>query len=310
LTRIYFATDIHGSEKCWKKVLNAGKFYEANVTIIGGDLTGKAIVPIVEAPGGAKASFRGKDYILDSDEKTREFEEIISMSGYYPYHLSPKEHDEMRADSSKLDLLFAQLMKERLCRWVKLADDKLGKTNTKFYVCPGNDDPLEISDILKESSTVIDVSDRVVPLDDNHMMINVGWSNSTPWKTHRECSEEELAKRIEDQVSQLNDVQNSVFQLHVPPYASQLDDAPKLDATLKIVYGETAAVGSTAVRSTIEKHQPLLGLHGHIHESSGVQKIGRTLCVNPGSAYTEGILNGVVLFLDKSKIKSYYSVVG
>lgn len=310
MTRIYFATDIHGSTKCWKKFLNVGKFYEADITILGGDLTGKAIVPIVESLGGARASFRGRDYLLDSEEKSREFEGIVAMSGYYPHRLSPEENDELRADPKKLDQLFTRLMEERLREWLKLADERLGKTGTKRYVCPGNDDPFLVSDIFKQSSTVTDVSDRAVPVDENHMMVNVGWSNPTPWKTHRECSEEELEKRIEEQVSQLDDIPNSIFQLHAPPYFSQLDDAPKLDETLKIVYGETAPVGSTAVRKVIEKYQPLLGLHGHIHESSGAQKIGRTLCVNPGSAYTEGVLNGVVIYLDKLKVKSYYSVVG
>ena len=43
--------------------------------------------------------------------------------------------------------------------------------------------------------------------------------------------------------------------------------------------------GSTAVRASIEKHQPLVGLHGHIHESKGFVTLGRTLCLNPGSEY-------------------------
>jgi hypothetical protein len=66
---------------------------------------------------------------------------------------------------------------------------------------------------------------------------------------------------------------------------------------------EMAQVGSTAVAEMIEKYQPLLGLHGHIHEATGKRQIGRTLCVNPGSNYTEGILNGFILTLDDKKIK-------
>ena len=70
------------------------------------------------------------------------------------------------------------------------------------------------------------------------------------------------------------------------------------------------SVGSTAVRSAIEKFQPLLGLHGHIHESKGSIKIGRTLCVNPGSEYSEGVLKGVMMNLDEKGVRSFQFTSG
>jgi hypothetical protein len=274
-------------------------------------MTGKGLVTIVKMPdGGLKGNFRGKESILDSNEKIEKFRKIIAMSGYYPYDVSEAEVDDLRSNPHEFDAIFLDLMKQRLSEWVKFADERLKDAGIKCYVCPGNDDFFEINEVFRQSSTIVDASDKVTSIDDNHEMINVGWSNPTPWKTPRECSEEELAKKIEAQVSQLKDVKNSIFQLHAPPLGSQLDIAPKLDETLKVVYGESIAVGSTAVRDSIMKYQPLLGLHGHIHESDGVVKMGRTLCINPGSVYTEGILKGAVINLDKSSVKSYYTIAG
>jgi len=311
LTRIFFVTDVHGSTDCWKKFINAGKFYEANALLLGGDMTGKGLVTIVKmSDGTVKGNFRGKESILDSAEKLEKFRRIISMSGYYPYDATETEIEEFRTNPDKLNSIFLDLMKQRLSEWMKFADERLKDTGVKCYVCPGNDDLFEIDEVFTQSSTIVNASGKLTSIDDNHEVINLGWSNPTPWKTPRECSEEELAKKIEAQVSQLKDVKNSIFQLHPPPFESQLDVAPKLDESLKVVYGESISVGSTAVRDAVMKYQPLLGLFGHIHESDGAVKMGRTLCINPGSVYTEGVLKGAVINLDKSSVKSYYSITG
>jgi hypothetical protein len=308
---LYFATDVHGSEKCWKKFIRAGQFYEANVIIMGGDLTGKAIIPIVEQGNHSqKASFLGKDVVVDSDERLRELMKMISDRGYYPYLTDTHQMEELSVSQEKIDKLFTQLMMERLRRWVQLADEQLERTDIQCYVCPGNDDRLEVDRIFEESSTVINATDKVVSVDENHEMINVGWTNTTPWKTPRECEEKELARRIDDQVSQLKHVNNSIFELHAPPYGSPLDQAPKLDESMKASPGVTMPAGSIAVAEAITKYQPLLGLHGHIHESRAVVTIGRTICANPGSTYESGVLFGVLVNLDKDKVKNYVTVSG
>ncbi len=69
-------------------------------------------------------------------------------------------------------------------------------------------------------------------------------------------------------------------------------------------------VGSKAIRVAIEKYQPLLGLHGHIHESKASQYLGRTLLLNPGSEYTEGILRGFFIEYDSEGIKNYWKIEG
>ncbi len=141
-------------------------------------------------------------------------------------------------------------------------------------------------------------------------MISLSWSNPTPWDTPRECGEEELEKKIDGLASQIEDMKSAIFNFHVPPHGTALDEAPALSKDLVPSVGKTVSAGSKAVLNVIRKYQPLLGLHGHIHESRGVQKIGRTVCMNPGSEYTEGILRGVIVFLEKKKIKDFMFTSG
>jgi hypothetical protein len=70
------------------------------------------------------------------------------------------------------------------------------------------------------------------------------------------------------------------------------------------------SVGSKAVRAAIEKYQPLVGLHGHIHESRSAQKIGRTTCINPGSEYGEGILRGCLVTFAEGVIEGFQMTSG
>ena len=51
-TRVFFVTDVYGSERCFKQFLNAGKFYTANAVMLAGGITGKMIVPIVKQSDG------------------------------------------------------------------------------------------------------------------------------------------------------------------------------------------------------------------------------------------------------------------
>jgi Icc-related predicted phosphoesterase len=313
MIRIFFATDVHGSEKCWKKFVNAGKFYKANISVLGGDLTGKAVIPIVnEGNNIYKVNFLEQDFTLKSKEELSEMEYKIVNSGYYPYVISHEELKELSANPEKVNKIFEQLMIERLENWLKFADEKLRGSGIKAYVCPGNDDPFIIDELIKKSEVIENAEGKVIELNSYHEMINSGWTNATPWKTFRECSEEELRKKIEEIIQKVNNLKNCIFNLHAPPYGSGLDEAPQLDENLKPIYGGQVLmpVGSKAVKEAIEKYQPLLGLHGHIHEGKGFSRIGRTLCVNPGSSYEEGTLLGAIIDLDKGKIVRHMLTTG
>jgi Icc-related predicted phosphoesterase len=145
-------------------------------------------------------------------------------------------------------------------------------------------------------------------------MISWGYANPTPWHTYREMSEGDLRSVFERLAGELADAGGAIFNLHPPPYDSGLDEAPVLDEDLQVQtsagQAKMSSVGSHAVREALEQFQPLLGLHGHIHESAGFRQIGRTLAINPGSDYGTGTLNGVLVTLEPQKVKAYQFVRG
>jgi Icc-related predicted phosphoesterase len=316
-TRLYYCCDIHASNVCFKKALNVAKLdvYKANVIIVGGDLTGKRIIPMAkQANGDYTCNFLEKDHVLKTSEEVAEMQKLIENSGFYPRLTEPEEVEELRKNRPKFDELINQLILERMREWMKLADERLAGLKTQFYMLPGNDDNPECGNIIRSSKYVKNPENEVVVLDGVHEMISSGASNHTPWKTPGEYTEEQLESMLEGMVAVVKNVKNCVLNLHVPPYDSGLDVAPKLNEQLQpvLVGGEfmRVPVGSTAVRKIIEKYQPKLGLFGHIHESGGDTFIGKTLCVNPGSEYTEGILRGYVVDVDEKGIREFYRVEG
>jgi len=311
MPKVFFATDLHGSEVCWKKFLNAAKFYDADVLICGGDMTGKAIVPIVSENGHYTVTLGGESQMVPA-EQVAEVENNIRRRGYYPLQMSAERVHELDQDPTKRAACFQEVMLEGVDRWMKMAADKLRGTGVRIFVSPGNDDEMEVDDVVRRAELVELGEGRVMEFD-GFTMISTGWSNPTPWKTHREESEQQLAGRIDAMAAHVPDPSRAIFNLHCPPFKSGLDEAPAIDADLRLLHGGRALrpVGSTAVREAIEKRQPLLSLHGHIHESKGAVKIGKTLSINPGSAYEEGMLMGAIIQLDPKKgIKSYQLVNG
>jgi Icc-related predicted phosphoesterase len=313
LTRIFFTTDIHGSEIVFRKFLNAGKFYKANVLIHGGDISGKAIVPIVEqADGKYSCTFIGHTLKIDKKEDLERLKKEITSCGYYPYCTTPQEIEDLEIHPEKVDALFDKLIAESLERWIKLAEEFLKNTNIECFICPGNDDRPIVDEILNKSEIVINPSGKIVSVSPCHEMVSIANSNQTPWNCPRDVPEDELNIIIEKLCSQVKNMANCIFNFHCPPYASGLDNAPMLDENLRPVEAGQllVPVGSFSILNAIKKYQPLLGLHGHIHESRGSCKIGRTLCINPGSEYSEGILRGAIINLDEKQIKSFQFTSG
>ena len=312
-TKIYFGTDIHGSEKCWKKLVNSGAFYEVEIMILGGDITGKGIQTLLEyKPGHWKTNFLGEEVEVETTEELEKLESRTRSTGFYPYRIKPDEMEEFTVSEKLRDDIFKELMVETLNRWLQFAEDKLNGTGRKIIVTAGNDDPLFIDEMFRQSPVVLMAERQIVQIDDHHEMINEGYTNRTPWNTHRELDEDELFKVLEQQISKINNIENAIFNIHAVPYNTKLDEAPLLDENLVPVDGGRTyvPVGSKGVRKIIEKYQPLLGLHGHIHEGKGSAKIGRTLCLNPGSNYTAGILAGYLIFLDKNGIRGFQPTQG
>lgn len=311
--RVYYASDVHGSDVLWRKFLNAAKHYECSHLIMGGDLMGKAMVPIVRTNGSCTAWVVGEERRADTPEQLEELERAIRLNGFYPLHSTPEEHQAMRDDASVRERMFARAMVEDLQRWVDLAEQRLAKTGVELYVMPGNDDPWSIDDVL-ESSPVVRACDGRIADVGGHEMLSCGFSNPTPWASPRELSETELYARIHALAEQLTSPGTAIFNLHVPPFDSGLDTATEIDEELRPVYRSGQPhhipVGSTAVRQLIEEYQPALALHGHIHESRGITRIGRTVAINPGSDYNSGRLEGCVVDLTDDGVAHFQLLSG
>jgi uncharacterized protein len=312
--KVFFATDIHGSEVCWRKFLNAAAFYKVDLVILGGDVTGKVMVPIVDHGGGHwKVTVRGQEYTLDSQQELEDIKTQIRNAGSYPALVSPDELQELSREEGAVDRRFTAEMTQSLDRWLDMADGKLRGGEIPCILNGGNDDIWEIDDIIEQSPCVSFAEGKLLDLD-GFSLVSMGWTNPTPWDTFREAPEPELAAKIEAMATRVPDMGRAIFNFHAPPYGTGLDEAPALDSTLRPIHGGAVmkAVGSTAVRDAILEHQPLLSVHGHIHESRAVKRMGRTLAINPGSVYGDGVLQGAVLDLNakKGKVARYLLVNG
>ncbi len=306
-TLLYFVSDLHGSSLCFRKFVNSTQVYKPTVLILGGDVAGKAIQSIVRGPGGRwECTFVGTRYSLTDGAELADLERLIADHGYYPYRAEPGELEAMEA-AGTLDDLFLRLMRERLTEWLDIADTRLRPMGVPLSLRRGNDDPPELADMLDHAPWGVHAEGKVVMLDDEHEMISWGYSNPTPWHTYREQDEQHLAAAYAAMADKLERPERAVFNLHPPPYGTQLDEAPALDENLRVqaVLGQVqyAAVGSTAVREIELDRQPLVGLHGHIHEASGIRRLGKrkTVIVNPGSDYSTGALNGTLVSLSKDR---------
>jgi Icc-related predicted phosphoesterase len=296
--KIFYAADIHGSEKCFGKFLNAAKFYEVDLLILGGDITGKALVPIVRREDGTyEAHLLGRTAVARDEAQLQELEKQIRLNGFYPDRVEPDELAELERDEQRLRTRFQDVMRRDTARWMDMADERLAALGVPCFAMPGNDDAEFVGDLLSGAKAVENCDDKIIDLA-GFQILSLGYSNPTPWNSPRELTEDELDARIGRLADKLDASKPAIFNLHPPPHDSGLDNAPELRDDLSLKGGAIARmipVGSTAVRRAVETFQPMLSLHGHIHESRGVARIGGCTSLNPGSEYNVGVLRGVIV---------------
>jgi Icc-related predicted phosphoesterase len=316
-TRLYIASDLHAAEKAWRKFLNAISMdvYKADVALLAGDLTGKAIVPIVQRDGRYEAELFGVHRNARGEQELAQLERDIADVGYYSFVTSTADAERFAGDEAARDELLHRLMNERVEQWLDLATERLRDGSAPLYLIPGNDDEFVIDPILDAPGrTPINAEGKVLDIPGGLQLLASGWSNYTPWQTPREESEDDLYARLDALARQVRDPRQAVFMIHVPPHDSGLDTAPLLNEDLRptVSAGDVlrGPVGSTAVRRIIEAYQPLLTIHGHIHESGGERKIGKTTCINPGSEANHGILRGYLVDIGKKGIDLVQRVEG
>jgi uncharacterized protein len=309
--RVYYASDIHGTEGLWRKFLNAAEAYRAGVIVMGGDIAGKVVVPLLERPdGGHELELFGRRELLVGEQQLHDAEARIRANGMYPHRMSAAEAVRVaELPEAEREHWFAQVMLETFERWLAIADERLEGHAVRCFLMPGNDDPPGIDEALARARRVEACDERIVEFG-GYEMVSLGYSNRTPFDSPRELDEDELYRRVERLAEQLREPARAIFNLHVPPYDSTLDTAAELDERLNVVTigsePKLIPVGSTAVRELIERYQPLLSLHGHVHESAGVTRIGRTLCVNPGSAYHTGRIAGCLITLKGERARHQF----
>lgn len=307
--RIFLAADPHGSQQTWEKMCRAPKVFKADVAMMSGDLTGKAIMPIIqEKEDRWFVQPHGKKKTIKKQKDLDKFIKFTKDEGYYPKILTPDELEQLKETKGAITKLFQDLMVERMQEWMNMANERIPE-DVMVVVNPGNDDDYSIDKVIDDDPRIINPLKKVIDVH-GYPMISLEWVNNTPWDTHRECPEEEMLEKLEVEFARLDtdDYSNVLCNFHDPPFNSGLDTAPTLneDHTIKKsgAMEVLGPVGSKSVRAVIEKYEPLLGMHGHIHESHGFRKIGRTLCVNPGSEYREGILKGFIINIDDGEVNA------
>jgi Icc-related predicted phosphoesterase len=319
-TRLFYASDVHGSVAAWRKLVNAARFYQVDVLVFGGDLTGKATVPVVaQADGSYRAELHGQQHTLDGGEAVEEFTRRVENVGFYWAVMDRDRYEALEEDARGAERLFVGLARERLAAWIEFAEERLKGSGVRLFLTGGNDDMPEVLTVLDQADgeVVVPSEHRAVELDGRHTMITIGYSTPTPWGTPREATEGELAQFIDAAMSKVSDPSRCVFNVHVPPLDSGLDRCLKVDPTREIptvvkdagrpvYYG----AGSRAVVEAVRQYQPMAGLHGHIHESPGQIRYGRTKCFNPGSEYQRGVLSGLLASVSDGVLVGYQHTTG
>lgn len=319
-TRLFYASDIHGSEPTYRKFLNAAKFYEVDALIFGGDLMGKLLIPIVrDANGTYRARLQSQNHTITSDDEMKEFKRTLQTLGFYWQEMDPEEYQGYEGNQERIDGLFDVLAKERLAEWIALAEERLADSHVRVFLCGGNDDTDEVLSALEAGTwdRVVNAENRAVPVDDEHVVVTVGYSTPTPWETPRERTDPEIAEVIEKVMAEVPDPSRAVFNFHCPPLDSTLDTCLKLDASVwpptpVIENGQPVhyGAGSQAVTDALTTYQPTVGLHGHIHESRGLIDYGRTPAFNPGSEYGEGVLRGLIVAIRDGEVVGHQFTSG
>jgi Icc-related predicted phosphoesterase len=264
--------------------------------VLGGDIAGKGLVPIRSDNGSLSAKVRGEMVTVPRAEEERLRAEINRL-GFYSVITDPPEVERMESDATYLVAAFERAIIAQIEDWCKLADERL-PAKVRCIITPGNDDPKAIDPVLKSAPRIESPEAEIVDLGPV-LMASCGDVTPTPWNTEREYPEEELGRRLEAILNPAPTGSKVVANFHCPPYGTGLDFAAELDSELRpVIRGGRPSiipVGSKAVRDVIKKYQPVVGLHGHIHESRAAQRVGTTMCLNPGSDYSADVLRGAIV---------------
>jgi Icc-related predicted phosphoesterase len=310
---LLFVTDLHGSELTFRKLLSALELWEPQALVCGGDVAGKALLPVLEEDGHARLRWMGQERRVPLAELDS-YEARAKQLGFYPHRTDEYGLAHLRDDPGRQEEVFEALMLERWSDWLERLEARCAQLRLPAFVIAGNDDPWALDEAtFREREWVSGADGRVLDLADDWRLLSCGLANETPWRCPRDTTEERLASKLDELAAGVEDFTNVIANIHVPPHGSALDIAPELDTSVdppRALAGSSAPVGSTAVAAFLRERQPLLSLHGHIHESPGAVDIGRTRAINPGSEYAEGVLRAVLVTLERDRVVGQQFVTG
>ncbi|HET6846169.1 MAG TPA: hypothetical protein VFH29_05005 [Anaerolineales bacterium] len=313
LTRILYGSDFHGSDAVFRKFLAAGIQYKANALMVGGDVTGKAMIPVIHEGGGRyEAELFGETKRAATPDELKVLQKAISQVGFYPIVLEKDEAEALEGDPARMGARFEQEMCQRVREWMQLADEKLTPLKMQLYFMAGNDDLASVDEVIGEFKSIRNPDMHHFEMDGGYEVVGLSNANLTPWLCARDVAEDVLTSKLDELAGMIREPEHAIAMLHVPPFSSGLDTCPDLDKNLKIITqgGQVVmkSAGSPAVKAFIDKVQPMLSLHGHIHESPGHVRNGRTLMINAGSEYAEGIMKAAIVNLENGKVKGHMLV--
>lgn len=314
--RIFFVSDLHGSEVCFRKFLNSAPIYRPDLLVYGGDIMGKLLQPVFRQDDGRFRWYPAGGRVEEfSADQLPQVERRIADQGRYSLVTTPPEWQRRQADREGLEKFCREIGKERVRGWLRLVEERLLPKKIPIVMNVGNDDTDGVLEILRhEAPTNLLVPEGQVVRCGPYEIYGCGYANMTPWHCPRDLEEPDLGQFLQRTSTEIDTPGRTILDIHAPPVNTSLDLAPELDANLKpkTVSGQMlmSHVGSPSVRALVESVQPVVSLHGHIHESMGVDRIGKTPVYNPGSVYFSGSLQGLILNLDGDRVVDHLFVTG
>lgn len=320
---VFFATDLHGSDACFRKLLSLlGRKVklkkQPDAIVLGGDFICPSLpqrpdvlVHVVKVSDGTyETRYRGQSVVLRNEPELRTFCQTLAATGSYFNVCTTDELYELSEHPKKFNALLLRLQFERARTWVELADRKFGNLHRSIFVTPGHNDPPGIEEVFKASRVFVYCDEQVLQIGGGITLLSVGHSIYTSRHGYREQPEDVLHDTLWSLAEQVPDMGRCAVHTHCPPYGTALDLGYEVDPTtgeahLDISGAKQQHVGSQAVREFILHFKPLLGLHGFVHPVFAYSRLGTTICFNPGTEYYVPRLRGAYLVLDNGRLTSW-----
>jgi uncharacterized protein len=304
--RCLIASDLHGSNACFKKLVALADEVRADICVVAGDISGKrAIIGYPENQEHIRFHEDGRNHTVRMDE----FEVLRAQWGNIGIYGIRVKDDVPSVDEVRLE---SEAKRLRLTQWLDFAKKRFAPAGRRLFIMPGNDDSPDVVETLNFHNWATNIDDNVVRVGD-YALGGLGYSNPTPWQTYRELSESQLSSKLNSLAAALGDCDFPLVAIHVPPLDSGLDLAPEV---VRLKNGEFATrpgrsihVGSSEVHKFVTSFQPILLACGHCHDSAGFRFIGKSLCLNAGSVFQIGTLNAALVILERGSVKGFQNLV-